>query len=74
MIEVTVQRIGDSLGVILPAEAASSLKVVEGDKVVISETPEGYRMTPIDPDFQRRLELAEGVMQRYKIALQELAK
>lgn len=74
MIEVTVQRIGDSLGVILPAEAASSLKVVEGDKVVISETPEGYRMTPIDPDSQRRLELAEGVMQRYKIALQELAK
>lgn len=74
MINITVRKVGNSLGVILPAEAAAFLHVKEGDVLHLTESPDGYRITPYDPEFERGMAVAEDLMKRYRNALRELAK
>jgi len=70
----TVTQIGNSTGLILPKEVAARLKVKKGDSVYLTETPEGYSVTPYDPGFEEQMESARKGMARYRNALKELAK
>ena len=70
----TVTQIGNSTGLILPKEVAARLKVKKGDSVYLTETPEGYSVTPYDPGFEEQMESARKGMTRYRNALKELAK
>jgi len=74
MVQLTVRKVGNSLGVTLPAQAAQALGVKEGDKLFLTEAPEGFRITPYDPDFEETMKASEGFMRRYRNALRELAK
>ncbi len=74
MVRMTVRKIGNSLGVILPAEATAALQVAEGDKLFLTESPEGFRITPYDPAFERQMKVASKGMKKYRNALRELAK
>jgi putative addiction module antidote len=74
MVQVTVRKIGNSLGVILPAEAAAALNVEAGDKLFLSDSPDGFRVTPYDPEFARQMAVAAKGMKKYRNALRELAK
>lgn len=74
MAKTTVRRIGNSLGVILPARALHALNIREGDALYLTEAPEGLRLTPYDPDFDETMKTAKDVMARYRNALRELAK
>ena len=74
MVQMTVRKIGNSLGVILPAEATAVLEVGEGDKLFLTQSPEGFRITPYDPAFERQMKVAAKGMKRYRNALRELAK
>jgi putative addiction module antidote len=71
---LTVRKVGNSLGMTLPAEAAKALHVKEGDKLFLTRTPDGYRLSPYDPDFVETMRVAEGVMRRYRNTLRELGK
>lgn len=73
MVRLRVRKVGNSLSVTLSAEAAQMLHAKEGDELVLTEAPGGFRLTPCDPDFET-MEVAEGFMSRYKNALRELAK
>ena len=48
--------------------------VKEGDAVYLTETPDGYRISPYDPEFSRQMELARKVQAKHRDALHELAK
>lgn len=74
MVKLTVRKIGNSLGVILPAEATAALRVGEGDEFYLTEGPDGLRMTPYNPEFARQMKVAAEGMRRYRNALRELAK
>jgi putative addiction module antidote len=74
MVNLTVRKVGNSLGVILPAEAAAFLKVKEGDELFLTESPDGYTLTPYDPHFEKVIRLAEDFIDHHKNALRELAK
>jgi len=74
MVKLTVRKVGNSLGVTLPAQAAQAPHVREGDPLYLTEAPDGFRLTPHDPDFAKTIEAAEGFMSRYKNALRDLAK
>jgi len=74
MVQMTVRKIGNSLGVILPAEATASLKVAEGDKLFLVEGPDGFRVTPYNPEFAKQMAVAAKGMRKYRNALRELAK
>ncbi|WP_027360754.1 AbrB/MazE/SpoVT family DNA-binding domain-containing protein [Desulforegula conservatrix] len=71
---VTVTQIGNSTGLILPKEAAARLKVKKGDSVFLTETPDGYNLTPYDPEFEDQMAIARRGMKKYRNALHELAK
>jgi putative addiction module antidote len=74
MVKLTVRKVGNSLGVTLPAQAAQALRVKEGDQIYLTEAPDGFRLTPYDPDFAETMEAAESFMSRYKNALRDLAR
>jgi putative addiction module antidote len=74
MIPLKVTRIGNSLGVVLPKDAVSRLKVEPGDALYLTEAPDGYRLTAYDPEFEKQMEIARDVMKRRRNVLRELAK
>jgi len=74
MVKLAIRRVGNSLGLTLPAEPARMLRVKEGDTIYLTETPEGYQLVAHDPDFEKTMKTAEGFMKRYRNALRELAR
>ncbi len=66
--------VGNSTGVTLPREVTERLKIENGDSIYLTEAPDGYRLTPYNPQFARQMEKAESIMKRYKDALRQLAK
>jgi len=74
MVQLKVTQVGNSIGLVLPKEALSRLKVAKGDTVYLVETQDGYTMTAFDPEFAEEMELAEETSRKYRNALKELAK
>lgn len=75
MIELRVIKVGASLGVQLPQEFLSRLQLTDGDRVILTESPEGgYRLTAYNPEFEQQMQLAEDGMRRYSKTLEALAK
>ena len=71
---VTVRKIGNSQGVILPKAELERLGVSEGDKLFVVHTPDGIRLTPYDEQFVRQVEAAKDFMDKYRDVFRELAK
>ncbi len=70
-----VRKIGNSIGFILPKETAARLELKEGDRLYVIEQPGGgFMLTPHDPDFERTMEIADDIMDKYRDTLATLAK
>jgi putative addiction module antidote len=69
-----VTRVGNSLGVILPKDAAAQLNVEAGDQLYLTSSPDGFRITPYSPEFETQMNLAREIMRERRDALRELAK
>ena len=75
MLEIKVRRFGNSLGVVLPREVVRRLGTGDGQALFLIEEPEGtYRLTPYDPKFEKKMQKAEKIMERYRNTLHVLAK
>jgi putative addiction module antidote len=75
MVELKIVKIGNSLGVRLPRDVLNRMHLGDGDKLILTEAPEGgYRLSPYDPEFERQLQIAEQGMRDYRNTLRELAK
>jgi putative addiction module antidote len=75
MLELKVRRFGNSLGVVLPKEVVNRLQTGDGERLFLIEAPDGtYRLTPYDPDFERKMAKAEDIISRYRNTLHALAK
>ena len=72
--EVTIRRIGNSLGTTIPKKMLERHRLSQGDKVYIVETEQGLLITPYDPDFAQALDHAEETIRAYRDDLRELAK
>ena len=73
-VPLKITQIGNSLGVIFPKEVLAALKVGKGDQLILSETPDGFRITPYDPEVARQLEAGREFMKEYRDTLRALAK
>ncbi len=71
---VKVTKIGNSAGVVLPTEVLARLRVERGDVLHITETADGFQLTPYDPEFAEQIEAGRAAMRKYRNALRELAK
>jgi putative addiction module antidote len=75
VLELKLRKVGNSVGVVLPKEALTHLHVEEGDTICVTDAADGtLRVSATNPDFARQMEVARGVMRRYRNALRELAK
>jgi len=72
--ELKLRKVGNSVALIVPKHVREKMGVKEGDTLYLTETPDGYRISPYDPEFSRQMELAEKGMKKYRNALRELAK
>ena len=73
-VTLKLTQIGNSLGVILPKEVLSSMRLEKGDAVFLTEAPDGYRITAYDPEFSEQMDVAETIMRLRRNVLRELAK
>lgn len=74
MVELKVRKFGNSLGVVLPKEIITRLNAKDGEKLYLTETPDGYRLSPYDPGFEEKMTKAKDIMSRYRNTLHVLAK
>jgi putative addiction module antidote len=69
-----VRKIGNSVGVVLPKEVVSRLRVGPGDQLYLTDTERGVELSPYDPDFEADMEMAREIMRKRRAVLRELAK
>lgn len=74
MIALKLRKIGNSVGVVLPAEALAQMNAGLGDTVYLTKTVGGVRLTPYDPAFEEQMAVARNVMRKRRNLLRELAK
>jgi putative addiction module antidote len=74
VISAKVTTVGSSTGIVLPKEVLAKLRVGKGDVLCFTETPEGFKLTPYDPEFAEIMEAAEQVMREDRDVLRVLAK
>jgi putative addiction module antidote len=74
MISLKLTQIGNSLGFVLPKEAVARLNVEKGDFVYLTESPDGYRLSPYDPAFEKQMKAAERIMKKRRNVLRALAR
>ena len=67
-------QIGNSVGVILPKEALAKLRLEKGQSVFLTETPEGYVLTPYDPALDEQIQAGRAFMRDYRDTFHQLAK
>lgn len=73
-ISLKVTTVGNSAGVVLSKEVMSRLKIKKGDTLYLTETPDGFLLTPYDQEFANQIEAAEDFIAEYRDVLRELAK
>jgi putative addiction module antidote len=75
VLELKIRKVGNSVGIILPKQALSHLKVEEGDTVSVTEAADGsLRISQHKPEVARQLAVVQDVLKRYRNTLRELAK
>jgi putative addiction module antidote len=74
VIALKLRKVGNSVGTVLPQEVLSRLQLAEGDTVFLTESPDGYRVTPYDPRFEEQMAAARRIMKKRRNVLRELAK
>ena len=72
--KLKLRSVGTSTGVLLPKEMLVRLKVKKGDELFAVETPEGYLLTPYDPEVERQLSKGREFMAKYRDTFRALAK
>ena len=66
--------VGDSTGIVLPDEMLEDLKASQADALCVIQTPNGYLLTPYNPDVEEELNLGRDFMKKYSDTFKALAK
>ena len=72
--ELKLRKVGNSVGILLPKQALTHLKIGEGDTVCLTDATDGSVRLTANPEVSRQMEVVQDVMQRYRNTLRELAK
>lgn len=70
-----IRKIGNSLGLILPKDLLSRLKLKEGDKLhIVEQTERGLKLSPYNPKHAKAMEIARRSFSTYADTYKALAK
>lgn len=67
-------QIGNSVGVILPKEALARLRLEKGQSVFLTDTPDGFAITPYDPTLEEQIQAGRAFMSEFRDTFHQLAK
>jgi putative addiction module antidote len=67
-------QIGNSVGLILPKEVLTRLKLEKGDMVYLTDAPGAVTITPHDPTFGEQVNAGREFMREYRDTFNALAK
>ena len=71
---VTIRKIGNSQGVVLPKDVLNRHGVSVGDELIVTVTPDGFSLRVYDPEVASQVDAGRKLAKRYKNTLRELAK
>lgn len=71
---VTIRKIGNSEGVIIPKEVLQRLGLSSGDSLELREIEGNIHLVPESADLAEQMRAARIGMEKYRVALRELAK
>ncbi len=74
MAALKLMQIGNSVGVILPKDMLARLKLKKDDMLHVTDTPDGFRLTPHDPRFAAQMKQVRRIAKKRRTVLRELAK
>jgi len=72
MTTVKVTTVDNSVGIVLSKELLERLRVSEGDVLHVTETPNGFELSPYNEEFAKQMDVAEKVMRKRHDALRKL--
>jgi putative addiction module antidote len=71
---VTIRKIGNSEGIIIPKEVLQRLGLGSGDSLELREIEGNIQLVPESADLAEQMRAARIGMEKYRVALRELAK
>ncbi|UNK37003.1 AbrB/MazE/SpoVT family DNA-binding domain-containing protein [Shinella sp. H4-D48] len=71
---ITIRKIGNSEGIIIPKDVLDRMGVKAGDEIVLLEEDGEIRLAAQNADLAEQLKAARMGMEKYRVALRELAK
>jgi putative addiction module antidote len=71
---ITIRKIGNSEGVIIPKEVLDRMGVKAGDELTLTEENGKIKLVPQNADLAEQVKAARLGMEKYRVALRELAK
>lgn len=74
MAELKVTTVGNSTGIVLSKDILAKLRVQKGDKLFVSETPNGIELSSYNPEFVEQMDMAEDIMRKDRDVLRKLAE
>jgi len=74
MTELKVTTVGNSTGIILSKDILAKLRVQKGDRLFVSETPNGIELSSYNPEFAEQMDVAEDIMRKDRDVLRKLAQ
>ena len=74
MYTLKLTTVGSSTGVVIPKEMLKSMKLEKGDSLYVVETPEGYVLTPYNPEIIDQIQKGREFMKQYREAFKVLAE
>ncbi len=72
--KLKLRAVGTSTGLIVPKEMLVRLRVTKDDALFAIETPDGYLLTPYDPEVEKQLKLGREFMAKHRDTFRALAK
>ena len=74
MSTLKLTAVGTSTGLVIPKEMVTRMKVERGDLLHVIETPDGFLLTPYDPQVAAQVEAGRAFMKRYRDTFKVLAE
>ncbi|MCX8998985.1 AbrB/MazE/SpoVT family DNA-binding domain-containing protein [Rhizobiaceae bacterium BDR2-2] len=71
---VIIRKIGNSEGIIIPKDVLNRLGLKAGDTLELTESGKGFELRVEQADLAEQLKAARLGMEKYRVALRELAK
>lgn len=71
---ITIRKIGNSEGIIIPKDVLDRMGVKAGDELTLTEENGQITLVSQNADLAEQLKAARMGMEKYRVALRELAK